>query len=93
MKWISLTDWIHGETGGYLRYSTENRNWFEQDFPLFLEAAGKPLSDYTRTDDMPHGSSKRRKRGRTYRGHFNVKNGGTIKNLPADCIIESPGLC
>ncbi|MEO6608071.1 MAG: alpha-glucosidase/alpha-galactosidase, partial [Aestuariivirga sp.] len=29
--------------------------------------------------------------GRTYRGHFNVKNGGTIKNLPADCIIESPG--
>ncbi len=29
--------------------------------------------------------------GRTYRGHFNVKNGGTITNLPADCIIESPG--
>ena len=29
--------------------------------------------------------------GRTYRGHFNVKNGGIIRNLPEDCIIESPG--
>jgi len=47
-NWISLTDWIHGETGGYLRYSTENRNWFEQDFPLFLEAAGKSLQTYRR---------------------------------------------
>ena len=24
-------------------------------------------------------------------GHFNVKNGGVIKNLAPDCIIESPG--
>jgi alpha-galactosidase len=38
--WISMDDWIHGETGGYLRYSTENRNWFEQDFPKFLDEAG-----------------------------------------------------
>ena len=29
--------------------------------------------------------------GRVYRGHFNVKNGGIITNLPEDCIIESPG--
>jgi alpha-galactosidase len=29
--------------------------------------------------------------GRIYRGHFNVRNGGAITNLPADCIIESPG--
>ena len=34
--WIDLSDWIHGETGGYLRYCTENRNWFETDFPMFL---------------------------------------------------------
>ena len=46
-----MSDWIHGETGGYLRYTTENRNWFETDFPKFLEDAGKPLSDYERTDE------------------------------------------
>ena len=44
-NWIDMSDWIHGETGGYLRYSTENRNWFETDFPKFLEDAGKPLSE------------------------------------------------
>jgi alpha-galactosidase len=91
MNWISLSDWIHGETGGYLRYSTENRNWFEQDFPLFLEAAGKPLADYQRTDEHASWIIEAQETGRTYRGHFNVKNGGTITNLPADCIIESPG--
>jgi alpha-galactosidase len=90
-NWISMTDWIHGETGGYLRYSTENRNWFEQDFPLFLEAAGKQLSDYQRTDEHASWIIEAMETGRAYRGHFNVKNGGTITNLPADCIIESPG--
>ena len=39
--WIDMSDWIHGETGGYLRYSTENRNWFETEFPQFLEARRK----------------------------------------------------
>jgi alpha-galactosidase len=90
-KWISLTDWIHGETGGYLRYSTENRNWFEQDFPLFVEQAGRPLENYQRTDEHASWIIEAMETGRSYRGHFNVKNGGTIKNLPADCIIESPG--
>src|SRR5262249_60659208 len=29
--------------------------------------------------------------GRVYRGHFNVRNNGIIRNLPADAVIESPG--
>ena len=90
-NWISMDEWIHGETGGYLRYTTENRNWFETDFPVFLEEAGKPLSDYERTDEHASHILEALETGRTYRGHFNVKNGGVIKNLPADCIIESPG--
>jgi alpha-galactosidase len=90
-KWISTADWIHGETGGYLRYSTENRNWFEQDFPHFLKLAEKPLSEYGRTDEHASHIIEALETGRTYRGHFNVKNGGAIKNLPEDCIIESPG--
>lgn len=89
--WISTDDWIHGETGGYLRYTTENRNWFETDFPQFLEEAGKPLSEYQRTDEHASHILEALETGRPYRGHFNVKNGGVIRNLPADCIIESPG--
>lgn len=90
-NWISMDEWIHGETGGYLRYTTENRNWFETDFPVFLEEAGKPLSDYERTDEHASHILEALETGRTYRGHFNVRNGGIIKNLPEDCIIESPG--
>ena len=91
MNWIDLSEWIHGETGGYLRYSTENRNWFEQDFPKFLDEAGKPLAEHERTDEHASHILEALETGRTYRGHFNVRNGGTITNLPADCIIESPG--
>ena len=36
-RWIDMSNWIHGETGGYLRVCTEGRNWFEQEFPSFLE--------------------------------------------------------
>jgi alpha-galactosidase len=90
-RWISMDEWIHGETGGYLRYTTENRNWFETDFPVFLEEAGQPLSDYERTDEHASHILEALETGRVYRGHFNVKNRGTITNLPADCIIESPG--
>ena len=50
-RWIDMSDWIHGETGGYLRYSTESRNWFETDFPQFLEEAGKPIDVSKRTDE------------------------------------------
>ncbi len=91
MDWIDLSDWIHGETGGYLRYTTENRNWFETDFPKFLEEAGEPLSEYERTDEHASHIIEALETGRTYRGHFNVKNRGVITNLPEDCIIESPG--
>ena len=91
MDWISTDEWIHGETGGYLRYSTENRNWFEQDFPIFLEEAGGKLADYTRTDEHASWILEGLETGRVYRGHFNMRNGGIIKNLPTDCIIESPG--
>ncbi len=90
-RWIDLSEWIHGETGGYLRHCTERRNWFEEDFPDILEKAGRPLSDYERTDEHCSHIIEALETGRIYRGHFNVKNAGVITNLPADAIVESPG--
>ncbi len=90
-RWIDMSDWIHGETGGYLRHSTETRNWFETEFPQFLEAAGKPLDHAKRSNEHASHILEALETGRVYRGHFNVKNSGVITNLPADAIIESPG--
>lgn len=90
-RWIDMSDWIHGETGGYLRYSTEQRNWFETDFPKFLEEAGKPLDAYQRSTEHASHIIEALETGRVYRGHFNVRNNGIIRNLPADAIVESPG--
>jgi alpha-galactosidase len=90
-RWIDMSDWIHGETGGYLRYSTERRNWFETDFPEFKAEAAKPLSEVKRTREHASYIIEGLETGRVYRGHFNVRNNGIIRNLPADAIIESPG--
>jgi alpha-galactosidase len=90
-RWIDLSSWINGETGGYLRVCTEGRNWFKTDFPQMLKDAGKPITQEERSTE--HGSwiIESRATGRPYRGHFNVRNGGIITNLPADCVIEAPG--
>jgi alpha-galactosidase len=90
-RWIDMSDWIHGETGGYLRYSTESRNWFETDFPQFLDEAGRPIAASMRTDEHASHIIEALETGRTYRGHFNVKNHGLVTNLPTDAVVESTG--
>jgi alpha-galactosidase len=91
MQWIDLGSWINGETGGYLRVCVEGRNWFETDFPRWLEEPGLDLTTYQRSEE--HGSYiiEALETGRTYRGHFNVPNRGNITNLPDGCIVEIPG--
>ena len=90
-RWIDDSDWHHGETGGYLRVCTENRNWFEKDFP---NCHTWPRRVYTQEErGCEHGSYiiEGLETGRVYRGHFNVINQGCIKNLPDDCVVEVPG--
>lgn len=43
--WINLDNWINGETGGYLRVTREERNWFETDYPKIREEEPKKLTD------------------------------------------------
>ena len=90
-KWIDLSSWINGETGGYLRVCTEGRNWFETDFPKWLAEAGNPITPENRGHE--HGSYiiEAMETDRPYRGHFNLRNHGCIANLPADSIVEAPG--
>ncbi len=90
-QWIDTSSWINGETGGYLRVCTEGRNWFETDFPNWMQETPPVISPERRSEE--HGSYiiEALETGRTYRGHFNVVNQGHITNLPDDCIIEIPG--
>jgi alpha-galactosidase len=89
--WIDLGNWIHGETGGYLRVCTEGRNWFETDFPNWMNEPALPYQTNERSHE--HGSYiiEGLETGRVYRGHFNVVNRGVISNLPDDAVIEAPG--
>ncbi len=89
--WISLNRWINGETGGYLRVCAEGRNWFETDFPNWLEEEPPVISAEDRS--LEHGSYiiEGLETGRPYRGHFNVPNRGYITNLPDGCVVEIPG--
>ena len=91
-RWIDLGEWIHGETGGYLRVCREGRDWFTREFARGAE--GHPpltISPENRSDE--HGSYiiEAMETGRPYRGHFNLPNNHTIPNLPADAIVEAPG--
>jgi alpha-galactosidase len=90
-RWIDLGSWINGETGGYLRVSTEGRNWFMHDFDNWMKA--EPLKFEQASRSHEHGSHiiEAMETGRIYRGHFNRPNNGIITNLPDDCIIEAPG--
>ncbi len=89
--WIDLSRWKHGETGGYLRVCSERRDWFETDFPVWLEAEDPLISPETRSSEHASYIIEAMETGRTYRGHFNVRNDGAISNLPGDCVVEVPG--
>lgn len=90
-KWIDLSSWINGETGGYLRVCTEGRNWFETDFPNWMKGEPHIFGPDKRGEE--HGSYiiEALETGRTYRGFFNVVNKGYITNLPDGCVVEIPG--
>jgi len=90
-RWIDMSSWINGETGGYLRVCLEGRSWFETDFPRWLKRDDSPIGTADRSHEHASRIIEALQTGRCYRGHFNVRNGGTIGNLPPDCVVEVPG--
>jgi len=89
-NWISTDSWINGETAGYYRFCSERRNWFDEDFPRWLEE--EPMKYPEKNVGVEHGAHiiESLETGRIYRGHFNVINNGVIKNLPDDAVVEVP---
>ena len=90
-QWINTNNWINGETGGYLRVTREDRNWFETDFPKLLKEPPKKYDGSQRGHEHCSYIMEGLETGRVYRGHFNVVNHGAITNLPDDCVVEVPG--
>ncbi|MFA6505345.1 MAG: alpha-galactosidase [Treponemataceae bacterium] len=88
--WIDLSSWIHGETGGYLRYCSEGRNWFETDYPQWLKEEPPRFTPENRTEEHASYTIEALELGRPYRGHFNVVNENCITNMPPDCVVEVP---
>ena len=89
-KWVDDSLWIHGETGGYLRVCTEGRNWFETDFPRWLEAEDPPIGLENRSNERASYVIEALETGRRARTYLNIRNNGCITNLPEDCVIEAP---
>ncbi len=89
--WIDLSVWINGETAGYLRCCTENRNWFETDFPTWMQQPAWGYTQDKRSEEHVSYMIEALETGRVYRGHFNIVNQGVISNLPPDAIVEVPG--
>ena len=87
-NWVDMSEWIHGETGGYLRHCTERNEEFAAEIETFFAEAETPVDPAARSTEHASYIIEALETGRPYRGHFNVKNNGVIANLPADAIIE-----
>lgn len=90
IDWINLDVWINGETGGYLRISREERNWFQTEYPKILAQDPKKYDGSYRSLEHCSYIIESLETGRMYRGHFNVMNEGCISNLPYECVVEVP---
>lgn len=90
INWINLDNWINGETGGYLRVTREERNWFETEYPKILKEPSKKYDGSDRSKEHCSYIMESLETGRRYRGHFNMMNEGCITNLPAECVVEVP---
>ena len=89
-KWIHTGSWINGETGGYLRVTREERNWFETEYPKILAEPPKKYDGSQRGKEHCSYIMEGLETGRCYRGHFNMMNEGCITNLPDECMVEVP---
>ena len=91
-KWIDLSVWINGETGGYLRVCTEGRNWFETDFPNWLKAERQAVSRPRHRGTSTAATSSRGWRpGGSTAGTSTSSTTAASPTCPTTAIVEVPG--
>ena len=88
--WICLDDWIMGETAGYLRYTREQRKYFDYEYEEILKEPPKKYDGSDRSLEHCSYIMEALETGKMYRGDFNVMNEGCITNLPYECVVEVP---
>ncbi|MDR2901468.1 MAG: alpha-glucosidase/alpha-galactosidase [Treponema sp.] len=90
-QWIDYSEWIHGESGGYLRFCRELREKFDEEAKQYQTMKPNVYDGTKRSLEHASYIIEALETGRMYRGHFNVINKGAISNLPADSVVEVPG--
>ena len=91
-RWIDMSDWIHGETGGYLRHSHRNAQLVRDRLPAAPRGGGpadRPGQALDRARQLHHRGD--RDRPDAIAATSTSRTSGLITNLPADAIVESPG--
>jgi alpha-galactosidase len=88
--WINYNHWIHGETGGYLRVCREERNEYVENYPKLMSGEIPLIQLGSRSTEHASYIIEALETGRTYRGHFNLRNTGLISNLLEGCTVELP---
>ena len=88
--WICLEDWIMGETAGYLRYTREQRKYFDYEYEEILKEPPKKYDGSDRSLEHCSYIMEALETGKMYRGDFNIMNEGCITNLPYECVVEVP---
>lgn len=89
-RWIDMRWWNCGRTGGYLDHCVAKRDWFNTDFPKWMEEDPASFLPENRSHEHASYLLEALKTGRIYRGHLNIINRGHISNLPDGCVVEVP---
>ncbi len=88
--WICLDDWIMGETAGYLRYTREQRKYFDYEYEEILKEPPKKYDGSDRSLEHCSYIMEALETGKMYRGDFNIMNEGCITNVPYESVVEVP---
>jgi alpha-galactosidase len=77
-----------GRTGGYLRWSLERRDAYQQEYEAYI--SGEREDAMERTPEYASAIMEAMETNQSITINGNLPNRGAITNLPADCCVEVP---
>ena len=91
-RWIDMSEWIHGETGGYLRYSTESRNCSRPTSRNSSRKLANPLTSQGERTSTPVTSSRRWRLAAATGATSTLRSGGSSPICPKMPSSNRPAL-